>query len=213
MTEYIAEKAQLIMQLRAQAIRDAHVLSALERVPREQFLPHALRKHAYENASLPIAGGQTISQPYIVAKMTESLAITRKHTVLEIGTGSGYQAAILSHLSRRVYTIERLRPLLIQAENQFRALHLTNITSLHGDGHRGWPEAAPFDRIMVTCRCEEFPALLFEQLKEGGVMIAPIGPSGQEQLFRVTKEHGKAIEEQLMAVRFVPMVDGTGDGA
>lgn len=213
MNKYLAEKAQLIMQLRAQSIRNPEVLSTLERVPREQFLPASLRKHAYEDASLPIAGGQTISQPYIVARMTEALQLNRRHIVLEIGTGSGYQAAILSHLARRVYTIERLRPLLVQAENRFRELHLTNITALHGDGHRGWPEAAPFDRIMVTCRSEELPTLLFAQLKEGGILIAPIGSSGQEVLFRVTKENGEPVMEQLMPVRFVPMIMGTGHEA
>lgn len=210
MTEFFAEKAQLIMQLRAQSIRNADVLSALEKVPREAFLPQALRKHAYEDASLPIAGGQTISQPYIVARMTEALNLTRKHRVLEIGTGSGYQAAILSYLSRRVYTIERLRPLLVQAENLFRKLHLTNITTFHGDGYRGWPEAAPFDRIIVTCRCDTLPLNLLDQLKEDGILIAPIGHTGQEALFRVTKKAGDVDMEQLMPVRFVPMVSGTG---
>ncbi len=213
MTDYTVEKAQLIMRLRAQSIRNSEVLSALEKIPRDLFLPQALRKHAYEDASLPIANGQTISQPYIVARMTEALEISQKHRVLEIGTGSGYQAAILSHLSRRVYTIERLRPLLVQAENLFRKLQLTNITTLHGDGYRGWPEAAPFDRIIVTCRCDELPMKLLDQLKDDGILIAPIGVTGQEALFRVSKKAGKGEMEQLMPVRFVPMVSGTGHDA
>ena len=213
MTEFISEKAQLIMKLRAQSIRNSEVLSALEKVPRERFLPPALRKHAYEDASLPIAGGQTISQPYVVARMTEALQLNRKHRVLEIGTGSGYQAAILSYLSRRVYTIERLRPLLVQAENLFRDLLLTNITALHGDGTRGWPEAAPFDRIIVTCRCENLPENLLDQLKEDGILIAPIGATGQESLFRVVKKVGYPVMEKIMPVRFVPMVSGAGDNA
>ena len=149
---YLAQKARLIMQLRGQAIRSPQVLSALEKVPREAFLPDALKTHAYENASLPIAGGQTISQPYVVARMTEALDVNKTHRVLEIGTGSGYQAAVLSHLVRRVYSIERLRPLLVEAENLFRRLHLTNITCRCGDGQKGWPEAAPYDRIIVLAR-------------------------------------------------------------
>ena len=213
MMDFIAEKAQLIMKLRSQSIRNSEVLSALEKVPRERFLPNSLRKHAYEDASLPIAGGQTISQPYVVACMTDALQITRKHTVLEIGTGSGYQAAILSHLSRRVYTIERLRPLLVQAENIFRELHLTNITSLHGDGSKGWFKAAPFDRIIITCRCDALPEILLDQLKDDGILIAPIGATGQESLFRVRKKNNGTEVEQLMPVRFVPMVAGAGDNA
>ncbi len=155
------------MTLRGQGIVSSEVLSAMEKIPREAFLPRALRAHAYENASLPIANGQTISQPYIVARMTEGLQLTRKHRVLEIGTGSGYQACVLALLSRRVYTVERLRPLLVGAENRFRQLQLSNLTTLLGDGARGGPEAAPFDRIMVTCQMPELTGALCDQLKEG----------------------------------------------
>ena len=205
---YLAQKARLIMQLRGQAIRSPQVLSALEKVPREAFLPDALKPHAYENASLPIAGGQTISQPYVVARMTEALDVNKTHRVLEIGTGSGYQAAVLSHLVRRVYSIERLRPLLVEAENLFRRLHLTNITCRCGDGQKGWPEAAPYDRIIVTCQIPILPETLLDQLKPEGVFVAPIGLPGQEQLVRVKKTEAGLEQESLMDVRFVPMLDG-----
>ena len=145
------EKAQLIMTLRGMGIVDADVLSAIEQVPREMFVARALQAHAYENASLPIAMDQTISQPYIVAIMSAALQLTGRERVLEIGTGSGYQAAILSFLCRRVYSIERLRPLLVDADNRLREIRVTNVTTRLGDGARGWPEAAPFDRIILTC--------------------------------------------------------------
>lgn len=199
------------MTLRGQGIVSSEVLSAMEKIPREDFLPRALRAHAYENASLPIANGQTISQPYIVARMTEALQLTRKHRVLEIGTGSGYQACVLALLSRRVYTVERLRPLLVGAENRFRQLQLSNVTTLLGDGARGWPEAAPFDRIMVTCQMPELTESLCDQLKEDGILIAPVGPSGQEQLIRVTRKGAQFSEEELMPVRFVPMLTGVAE--
>lgn len=199
------------MTLRGQGIVSSEVLSAMEKIPREAFLPRALQAHAYENASLPIASGQTISQPYIVARMTEALRLTRKHRVLEIGTGSGYQACVLALLSRRVYTVERLRPLLVGAENRFRQLQLSNVTTLLGDGARGWPEAAPFDRIMVTCQMPELTESLCDQLKEDGILIAPVGPSGQEQLIRVTRKGAQFSEEELMPVRFVPMLTGVAE--
>lgn len=145
------EKAQLIMTLRGMGIVDADVLSAIEQVPREMFVARALQAYAYENASLPIAMDQTISQPYIVAIMSAALQLTGRERVLEIGTGSGYQAAILSFLCRRVYSIERLRPLLVDADNRLREIRVTNVTTRLGDGARGWPEAAPFDRIILTC--------------------------------------------------------------
>ncbi|MGC6411622.1 MAG: protein-L-isoaspartate(D-aspartate) O-methyltransferase [Candidatus Puniceispirillaceae bacterium] len=208
---YLAQKARLIMQLRGLAIRSPQVLSALEKVPREDFLPDALKAHAYENASLPIAGGQTISQPYVVARMTEALALNKTHRVLEIGTGSGYQAAVLSHLVRRVYSIERLRPLLVEAENLFRRLQLTNITCRCGDGQKGWPEAAPYDRIIVTCRMSALSDHLLGQLKPEGILVAPVGLSGQEQLVRVKKTEAGLEQESLMDVRFVPMLDGVLD--
>ena len=169
MDDFTQHKAQLIMALRGQGILSAPVLSALESIPREIFVPETLRMHAYENASLPIALDQTISQPYVVARMTEALELTGRERVLEIGTGSGYQAAILTLLCRRVYTLERLKPLLVAAENKLRGLRISNISFRLGDGSAGWPEAAPFDRIILTCGCNKIPDKLLNQLKIGGI--------------------------------------------
>ena len=209
MSSFLPQKAKLLMTLRAQAIMQADILSAIETIPRELFIPENLHAHAYENASLPIGHKQTISQPYIVAVMTQALELKKSHRVLEIGTGSGYQAAILSRLSRRVYTLERLRPLMVSAEKRLKTLQISNITYRHGDGAKGWPEAAPFDRIIITCRVTEIPASLLDQLKEGGILIAPVGPSGKEELVRVKREAGGFERKSLMPVRFVPMLAGT----
>ena len=205
------KKIRLTMLLRSQAILSSSILSAIETIPREKFIDHALRHHAYENASLPIACGQTISQPYIVAKMTELLELKSRHVVLEIGTGSGYQASVLSLLARRVYTIERHRPLFVEARNRIARLKLTNITMRLGDGFVGWLEAAPFDRIIITCQVEKFPEALIKQLKSDGILVAPIGPPGKEFLTKLTKK-GEAIHvERLNSVRFVPMISGIAD--
>ena len=209
MSSFLPQKAKLLMTLRAQAIMQPDILSAIETIPRELFIPENLHAHAYENASLPIGHKQTISQPYIVAVMTQALELKKSHRVLEIGTGSGYQAAILSRLSRRVYTLERLRPLMVSAEKRLKTLQISNITYRHGDGAKGWPEAAPFDRIIITCRVTEIPASLLDQLKEGGILIAPVGPSGKEELVRVKREAGGFERKSLMPVRFVPMLAGT----
>ena len=211
MDDFTQHKAQLIMALRGQGILSAPVLSALESIPREIFVPETLRMHAYENASLPIALDQTISQPYVVARMTEALELTGRERVLEIGTGSGYQAAILTLLCRRVYTLERLKPLLVTAENKLRGLRISNISFRLGDGSAGWPEAAPFDRIVITCQVAEIPANLLDQLKIGGILIAPTGPSGKEMLVRVKREEDRFDKKELMPVRFVPMLAGTDD--
>ena len=209
MSSFLPQKAKLLMTLRAQAIMQPDILSAIETIPRELFIPENLHAHAYENASLPIGHKQTISQPYIVAVMTQALELKKSHRVLEIGTGSGYQAAILSRLSRRVYTLERLRPLMVSAETRLKTLQISNITYRHGDGAKGWPEAAPFDRIIITCRVTEIPASLLDQLKEGGILIAPVGPSGKEELVRVKREAEGFERKSLMPVRFVPMLAGT----
>ena len=209
MSSFLPQKAKLLMTLRAQAIMQADILSAIETIPRELFIPENLHAHAYENASLPIGYKQTISQPYIVAVMTQVLELKKSHRVLEIGTGSGYQAAILSRLSRRVYTLERLRPLMVSAEKRLKKLQISNITYRHGDGAKGWPEAAPFDRIIITCRVTEIPASLLDQLKEEGILIAPVGPSGKEELVRVKREAEGFERKSLMPVRFVPMLAGT----
>ena len=206
--DLLANKARLIMELRSLGIKDTAVLGAIETVPREQFLPDALAKHAYDNVSLPISQGQTISQPYVVAHMTEALELSGKHRVLEIGTGSGYQAAVLSCLARRVYSIERLRPLLVEAERRLNRLKVTNLTSKLGDGAIGWPEAAPFDRIILTCAADGRPAALLDQLKPEGVLVAPVETGGGNQVVRrYRRGEGDGFkEEDLMPVRFVPLV-------
>ena len=208
MREFHTEKAQLIMTLRGQGIGDATVLSALESVPRELFVPPALRQHAYENASLPIALDQTISQPYVVARMTEALRLTGRERVLEIGCGSGYQAAILTLLCRRVYSIERLKPLLVDAENRLRDLRISNISLRHGDGVKGWPEAAPFDRIILTCGSAKIPDILLQQLKIDGIMVAPEGTDSAQQLVVITRRESGFEREVLMPVTFVPLIEG-----
>lgn len=202
-----ARKIRLLMQLRRGGIGDTKTLAAIEKIPRDAFTPPSFRDQAYENIALPIGQGQTLSQPQIVAMMTEALKLNSKHRVLEIGTGSGYQAAVLSRICRRVYTIERYKELLETAEERFQELRLHNITARLGDGALGWPEAAPFDRIIVTCAATSVPEKLFEQLAEGGIMVLPIGSSsGTQELVRVTKKDGKAQKEKLGGVRFVPLV-------
>ena len=205
------KKVRLTMLLRSQAILSSSILSAIETIPREKFINNALRNHAYENASLPIACGQTISQPYIVAKMTEALELKSRHIVLEIGTGSGYQASILSLFVRRVYTMERYRPLFVEARNRLAALKLTNITMRLGDGFVGWPEVAPFDRIIITCQVQTLPEALIKQLKPDGILVAPVGPPGKEFLTKLTKKGDVIQTEKLMSVRFVPMIPGIAD--
>src|SRR5579885_3113633 len=158
----IQRKLRLLMELRRAGIADARVLGAIEKTPRERFVPAAFADQAYENVALPISHGQTISQPYVVALMTEKLEVAERHKVLEIGTGSGYQGAILSRLARRFFTIERHRELLREAEARFRELRLSNIICRYGDGSKGWPEQAPFDRIVVTAAAADVPANLVD---------------------------------------------------
>jgi protein-L-isoaspartate(D-aspartate) O-methyltransferase len=210
---FFTQKAELIMTLRGQGIRDTAVLSAIETTPREAFIPAPLQQHAYDNVSLPIAHGQTISQPYIVARMTEALALTGRERVLEIGTGSGYQASVLSQLCRRVYSIERLRPLLVEAERLMTQLKITNFTTKLGDGAQGWPEAAPFDRIILTCAAPTRPDLLLEQLKLGGIMVAPIADHDDHQILIVySKSQDNVVtEKKLLAVKFVPLISDLND--
>ncbi len=205
-----SRKIRLIMELRRHGITDTTVLSALERIPREAFVPAAFQDQAYENIALPIHQGQTISQPLVVAFMTEALKVGPRMKVLEVGTGSGYQAAVLSQLCRRVYTIERYRSLLRDAERQFQDLRLPNITTKFADGYLGWPEQAPFDRILVTAAAPELPPVLVEQLGVGGIMVLPMGSnSADQQIVRVVKlEDGRIDCEELLAVRFVPLVGG-----
>ena len=211
MDEIEHEKIELIMGLRKQGIRDKRVLSAIERVPREKFIAATFRKQAYEDHALPIECGQTISQPYVVAYMTEQLHVGDRMKVLEVGTGSGYQAAVLAKLCRRVYTIERYRTLLNDALKRFDELRLHNITANVGDGAKGWPEQAPFDRIIVTAAAPSVPQALVDQLKEGGFMIVPVGPSGgrdEQKLVRIERTAEGVKREELLPVRFVPLVEG-----
>ena len=199
----------LIMQLRRRGIRDNNVLRAIERVPRELFVDPAFADHAYQDIALPIDCGQTISQPYVVAFMTEKLELDERHKVLEIGTGSGYQAAVLSHLCRRVYTVERWRELQKAAERRFATLGITNVTTIIGDGWLGWPPQAPFDRIIVTAAARHAPPALLDQLKLGGRMIIPLGETRDaQQLVQIDKTEAGLTETPLLPVRFVPLVHG-----
>ncbi|MEK6746914.1 MAG: protein-L-isoaspartate(D-aspartate) O-methyltransferase [Pseudomonadota bacterium] len=204
----IPDRIRLIMNLRRRGIRDANVLSAMESIPRELFVEETFAEHAYEDTALPINCGQTISQPTIVARMTEALMLKPRMKVLEIGTGSGYQAAILAKLARMVYTIERHRDLLAVAEQRFLKLRITNIVTKRGDGSRGWKEAAPFERIIVTAAADDIPSMLVDQLAVGGIMVIPVGENvAQQELLRLTKgEDGKILTETLMDVRFVPLI-------
>ncbi len=210
-----ARKIRLIMRLRGAGISDTNVLSAIERIPREAFVPDSFQDQAYEDRTLPIGHGQTLSQPRVVALMTQALEIDRRIKVLEIGTGSGYQAAVLSRLCRRLYTIERHRELQRAAERRFQELRLHNITARLGDGAKGWPEQAPFARIMVTAAAVGVPESLVDQLAPGGIMVVPVGRPGAEQtLLRVTRDEDGFHEEVLGDVRFVPLVEGLPtDGA
>jgi protein-L-isoaspartate(D-aspartate) O-methyltransferase len=204
-----ANRIRLIMELRGQGITDAKVLGAIERVPREAFVPDTFKDQAYENMALPIGSGQTISQPAVVAFMTQELKIGARMKVLEIGTGSGYQAVVLAKLCRRLYSIERHRDLLLQAEKKFRELRVNNITAKTGDGTKGWPEQAPFDRIIVTAAAtREVPHALLDQLAPDGLMIAPMGDTARDQhLYRFRfDDEGKIEREKMWPVRFVPLI-------
>lgn len=206
---HAARKIRLLMQLRRQGISDTRVLSALERVPREAFVPGPFQDQAYADKALPIGHGQTLSQPMVVAMMSQALACAPEHRVLEIGTGSGYQAAVLSHLAAEVYSIERYGELSSEAERRLAGLGLTNLHLRTGDGMAGWPEAAPFDRIMVTAAAEEVPRTLAQQLAEGGAIVLPLGPhKGDQELVRLTRRGGKLYKERLGPVRFVPLLPG-----
>jgi len=197
------------MELRKQGVSDTNVLSAMERVPRHLFVPEAFQDQAYENIALPIGAGQTISQPQIVAEMTAALELGPRLKVLEVGTGSGYQAAVLAHLCRRLYTIERHRSLAEEAERRFTALRLSNIVVQIGDGGAGWPAQAPFDRIIVTAQAEMLPEVLLSQLREGGVMILPIVENGRgHKVLRLRRKANGVERESLMDARFVPLLDG-----
>jgi protein-L-isoaspartate(D-aspartate) O-methyltransferase len=199
---------QLVMSLRGGGVTDKAVLGAIERTPRDLFVPQRFGDQAFDDRPLPIDCGQTISQPLIVALMTQALDLGDRDKVLEIGTGSGYQAAILSRLARRVYSVERYRTLSREAEERFTALDLTNVVTRVGDGSVGWPEQAPFDRIILTASAPQRPDAILEQLKEGGIAIAPVDRPGRQVLVRYTRADGEIHEQELMDVRFVPLVKG-----
>jgi protein-L-isoaspartate(D-aspartate) O-methyltransferase len=201
--------ARLILALRSQGVTDPRVLEAIEKTPRELFTPDLFKERAFEDSALPIACGQTISQPYIVGLMTQALTIEPRARVLEIGTGSGYQTAVLSRLSRLVYTVERYRTLMKEAEARFRQLGLTNIITRFGDGGEGWAEQAPFDRIMITAAAPEEPKKLLAQLKPNGVLVAPIGKGPVQSLRRYAGDGQGGFKVELLGdVRFVPLLDG-----
>jgi protein-L-isoaspartate(D-aspartate) O-methyltransferase len=208
-----ARKIRLIMELRRAGILDTDVLRALEMIPRERFVPELFQDQAYENTALPIAHGQTISQPSVVGYMTEQLDIGKRMKVLEIGTGSGYQAAILSRLCRRVYTIERNRDLLSHANKLFQELRLNNISTLCADGSGGWPEQAPFERILVTAAALDVPPALLDQLAPDGIMILPVGDTpDNQQLLKCRRTPNGIDYETLWPVRFVPLLGGVENG-
>jgi protein-L-isoaspartate(D-aspartate) O-methyltransferase len=202
-------KMRFLFSLRQQGMTDARVLSAMEKIDRGRFVRGIFAERAYEDMPLPISCGQTISQPSVVALMTQMLHVGPRDTVLEIGTGSGYQAAVLSCLARRVYTVERHRRLAQEAREVFNTLGLSNVVAIAGDGSRGLPDQAPFDRILVTAAAEDPPGPLLSQLKFGGIMVVPVGQSDAVQsLIRVTRTQTGYDYEELRPVRFVPLIEG-----
>ncbi len=202
-------RARLVLGLRSGGVVDPKVLNALEKTPRDLFVPDLFHERAWEDAALPIACGQTISQPLIVGMMTQALQLEPRHRVLEIGTGSGYQTAVLSRLSRLVYTVERYRTLLREAEARLKSLHLTNVITRFGDGGEGWAEQAPFDRCMITAAAPEEPKAILAQMKPNGVVVAPVGGGPIQQLRRYVGDgQGGFRTEFLGDVRFVPLLDG-----
>jgi protein-L-isoaspartate(D-aspartate) O-methyltransferase len=210
MTDREQERSEFVSDLKARGIKDEKVLAALASVPREEFVEPAHERLAFEDQALPIACGQTISQPYMVAAMTEALEISPDHKVLEIGTGSGYQAAILAKLAREVISVERHRDLADTARARLKRLGFDNVTVIHADGMAGAGAHAPFDRIVVTAAAEEIPTMLTDQLAQNGVLLAPVGAEGAIQaLVRVRKSAEGALQtEDLMPVRFVPLLPG-----
>jgi len=205
-SDFAAQRQRMVQQqLVARSIKDERVLAAMAKVPREEFVPADSRAATYEDGPLPIGYDQTISQPYIVAFMTEQLRLSPTDRVLEIGTGSGYQAAILAELAGEVYTIEIVAPLAQSAEAALQRLGYKNVHVKVGDGYKGWPENAPFDAIIVTCAPDKVPQLLTDQLKESGRMIIPVGDRFAQQLYLLEKKNGQLKESVTLPVRFVPM--------
>ncbi|MGB0843155.1 MAG: protein-L-isoaspartate(D-aspartate) O-methyltransferase [Alphaproteobacteria bacterium] len=204
-------KIRMILTLRKAGITDTATLRALEEVPRELFAPEVLRDQAYENRTLPIDCGQTLSAPDVVGLMTQSLAIKPHMRVLEIGTGSGYQAAILGKLAARVFTIERWKALSLTAVKRIHKLNLPNVLCAHGDGYLGWPAEAPFDGILIAAGCEKVPDALFSQLTDGGRLIAPVGLRGSQSLVLYQRQGSQLVSQCLAPAAFVPLLSGTED--
>src|SRR5712691_437821 len=205
-TDFAAQRQRMVTeQLKARGIRDDRVLAAMDKVPREEFVPQDSRAASYTDQPLPIGYGQTISQPYIVAFMTEELRASSSDRVLEIGTGSGYQAAVLAELVAEVYSIEIMEPLAKTAEATLQRLGYKNVHVKVGDGYKGWPENAPFDAVIVTCAPDHVPQPLVGQMKEGGRMIIPVGGPGEQELYLLEKKNGQLKQRAVLPVRFVPM--------
>ena len=207
------KKMRFILSVRSKGVVDDNVLKAIESLNREHFLKGVFAQRAYEDTPLPIECGQTISKPSVVGIMTQALKITTRDKILEIGTGSGYQTAILSKLARRVYSVERFKPLYDEARQIFKQLNLNNITPIWGDGSQGIVEQQPFDRIIVTAAAEDPPPILLNQLKVGGIMIIPVGQSDEiQKLIKVERTETNFKYEDLCDVRFVPLLEGREDG-
>ncbi len=202
-------RERLIKRLTEQGIRDTRVLDRIRNVPRHLFVDEALASRAYEDTALPIGHGQTISQPYVVARMSEALTVGgTPGKVLEVGTGCGYQTAVLAPLVRQLYSIERIEPLFARARERLATLGLDNVQLRHGDGNTGWRDEAPFDAILVTAAPEQLPRELLDQLKDGGRLVAPVGPEGRQELLRLTRRGDEFMRERLGFVSFVPLLGG-----
>ena len=203
------KKIRLILELRESGISDSKILSAIEKIPREKFIPDNFRNQAYDNLALPIGDNQTISQPFVVAKMTQLLEVQQNHKVLEIGTGSGYQSAVLSKLSRRVYTIERIKNLILKAEKIFKELKITNIVTKYADGNLGWKEQIPFDRIIITAATQNITKEIESQIHEGGIIISPMIQKNKQLIMKYKKINNVLESEIYDDVLFVPNLAGT----
>jgi protein-L-isoaspartate(D-aspartate) O-methyltransferase len=202
-------RERLVQRLAEQGIRDARVLDRIRNVPRHLFVDEALASRAYEDTALPIGHGQTISQPFVVARMTEAILIGgTPDKVLEVGTGCGYQTAVLSPLVGRIYSVERIEPLLDRAKERLRELGIRNVRFKHGDGSEGWPSQAPFDAILLAAAPHALPQKLLDQLAEGGRLVAPVGPEGRQELLRMTRRGDQFLRERLGFVSFVPLLGG-----
>ena len=202
-------KIRLILELREAGISDTKVLSAIEKIPREQFIPENFRNQAYDNLALPIGDNQTISQPFVVAKMTQLLEVKQSHKVLEIGTGSGYQSAVLSKLVRRVYTIERIKNLLLKADNIFKELKISNIVSKYADGNLGWKEQVPFDRIIITAATSNISNEIASQITDEGIIVSPMIKNNRQIIIKYKKINNNLESEIFDDVLFVPNLSGT----